>query len=231
MTIGEQREALEDVRLDKPKNLRVRVYDTVRNRIQAGLIAQDERIVDLELAALLGISRMPVREALMQLVHEGALESTSRGFTLRTFSDQEVEDIFEIRCLLEPPAAASAAGNMGIAALHKLETALHQCEATSEANNVHGFIISNADFRSTWLAQVSNRHLSSTIARFADQVQAIRLATLQTKAVRADAIERMWTLCEAFRAKSAQDAASRTKKQILAALGAFRRYRRAKAGM
>ena len=68
--------------------------------------------MDVEIANEFGVSRMPVREALMQLVHDGMIESTSRGFVLRRYSDREIEEIFEIRRLLEPAAAAIAAKKM-----------------------------------------------------------------------------------------------------------------------
>ena len=213
-------------KLTKSKSLREQVYESVRNRIRDGSITQDERLVDLELAAELGVSRMPVREALMQLVHEGMLESTSRGFMLRTFPPEEIEQIFEVRRLLEPAAAASAAQNMNTASLRQLEGAIRRCELSSEANDVRAFIVSIAEFRGVWLQRVPNVRLIDVIVRFADHVQAIRLTTLQTKAVRDDAVKRMRTLCESFRTGDAAGAATKTEKQVLAALDAFRRYHR-----
>lgn len=210
-------------RLTKSKSLREQVYESVRNRIRDGSITQEERLVDLELAAQLGVSRMPAREALMQLVHEGMLESTSRGFMLRTFLPHEIEEIFEIRRLLEPAAAASAAKNMSIASLHQLEGAIRQCEISSEAGDVHAFIVSIAEFRGLWLQRVPNMQLAEVIVRFADHVQAIRLATLRGKSVRDDALKRMRSLCESFRAEDSAGAAAKIEMQVLAALDAFRR--------
>jgi hypothetical protein len=61
---------------------RTRIHDALRSRLLQGEIAPDMRLVDHAIAAEMGVSRMPVREALMQLVSEGYLESTSRGFRL-----------------------------------------------------------------------------------------------------------------------------------------------------
>lgn len=223
MTSPEERNSPE--RLAKPKRLRQQVYETVRDRIKGGVITEEDRIVDLELASELGISRMPVREALMQLVNEGMLESTSRGFVLRTFTDREIAEIFEVRRLLEPAAAASAALTMSIAVLHSLEVAIGQCEKSSKANDVRKFVQYSAEFRTTWLEQVPNTMLTSTITRFADQVQAVRLVTLRHASVRGDAVARMWRLCEAFRAKDPLEAATRTEAQVTAAYEAYRRTR------
>ena len=53
--------------VSKPKNLREQVYELMRARIAHGQLTFDDRLVDLDIAANLNISRMPVREALMQL--------------------------------------------------------------------------------------------------------------------------------------------------------------------
>ncbi|TIP73080.1 MAG: GntR family transcriptional regulator, partial [Mesorhizobium sp.] len=54
-------------------NLRAQVYQQIRQTIQRGELAPGQKLVDVDIAAQLGISRMPVRDALMQLVHEGYL--------------------------------------------------------------------------------------------------------------------------------------------------------------
>src|ERR1700744_2293874 len=93
-------------------SLRVRVYKEVLEKLQRGEIGTEDRLVDVALAATLGVSRMPVREALMQLTHEGYLVGTSRGFMVATLTAGEVADIFEVRRLLEPRAAANAARDL-----------------------------------------------------------------------------------------------------------------------
>lgn len=62
-------------------NHRQRIHDIIRDRILRGEVGSEDRLVDTATAAEIGVSRMPLREALMQLVSEGYLESTTRGFT------------------------------------------------------------------------------------------------------------------------------------------------------
>src|ERR1700734_51153 len=101
-------------------SLRARVYNEVLTRLKRGDIATGERLVDVALAATLGISRMPVREALLQLAHEGYLIGTSRRFMIATLTPGEIADIFEVRRLLEPRAAANAARDLTPAARKEL---------------------------------------------------------------------------------------------------------------
>ena len=54
-------------------NLSTLAYEALRERVRRGLISPDDRLVDTEIANQLAVSRMPVREALLQLVAEGVL--------------------------------------------------------------------------------------------------------------------------------------------------------------
>ena len=86
--------AVEPVKVVKAASLREQIYERLRERVHTGQLTFDDRLVDVDIANEFGVSRMPVREALMQLVHDGMIESTSRGFGLRRYSDQEIAEIF-----------------------------------------------------------------------------------------------------------------------------------------
>jgi DNA-binding GntR family transcriptional regulator len=164
--------------LSRPDSLRTRIYASLRARIHKGEIASGERLVDNDIARQLGVSRMPVREALMQLMYEGYLVSTSRGFMMPQLSAADVTEIFDIRRLLEPEAASLAASHLSLRAEKQLRAAVnHAVRAVSRCSG-EGLIIANGAFRKAWLAEVPNRRLADSIARFADQVQLVRQQTL-----------------------------------------------------
>ena len=210
----------------KPASLREQIYDHLRERIHAGLLTFDDRLVDVDIANKFGVSRMPVREALMQLVHDGMLESTTRGFVLRRYSDKEVEEIFEIRRLLEPAAAMIAARNMTDAALETMDSAIAAGIKASKANDFAAFVIANATFRRAWLEQVPNTQLVAALARYIDHVQVIRLVTLSQKQVREDVLERLRAIHDAFRAGKADRVSTLFKQHVDAAVLAYSTYRR-----
>jgi len=210
----------------KPARLREQVYDHLRERIQAGQITFDDRLVDVDIANSFGVSRMPVREALMQLVHDGMLESTTRGFVLRRYSDLEIEEIFEIRRLLEPAAATIAAKNMTKSALSEMQSAIAECTKASRANNFAAFVIANAAFRRAWLARVPNSHLVASLERYVDHVQVIRLVTLSQPPVRADVLARLHEIHAAFGAGKTERVAALFKEHVDAAVLAYQTYRR-----
>ncbi|MBS1677003.1 MAG: GntR family transcriptional regulator [Actinobacteria bacterium] len=83
-----------------------RVYEALRGSVLAGEFRPGEHLVETELAERLGVSRVPVREALQKLKSEGLVEDApGRGLCARRFSAADVADIYNLRLGLEPIAA------------------------------------------------------------------------------------------------------------------------------
>ena len=86
-------------------NLSGELAGTLRNMIIDGALAAGERINEVHLAARLGVSRTPLREALARLGQEGALISVPRiGWFVRPLTLDELEQIYPMRALLDPEA-------------------------------------------------------------------------------------------------------------------------------
>lgn len=87
-----------------------RIFTIVRERIIAGTIPADRAIRQDALAAELGVSKIPLREAMARLEQEGLLEGVAnRGYMIAPLSAAQAEDIYGLRLKLEPEAAARAA--------------------------------------------------------------------------------------------------------------------------
>lgn len=173
-----------------------RVYLELRERLQRCEIGPDQRLVDVEVAATYGVSRMPAREALLRLANEGYLTGTTRGFVTPKLTMQDIADIFEIRAWLEPRAAANAARDMTAATRVVLAKAIARARAASD--NVDELILANIAFRQAWLGALRNERLIATIGRFVDHVQTIRLGTLRDPRTREVVIAGLEDLNEAF---------------------------------
>ena len=93
------------------RTLSERVFELVRERIVTGQLSNEVAIRQDALAAELGISKIPLREALARLEQEGLLTSQpNRGYFVRAMSAEEADEIYALRLALEPAAAAYAAG-------------------------------------------------------------------------------------------------------------------------
>ncbi|MDZ4135419.1 MAG: GntR family transcriptional regulator [Paracoccaceae bacterium] len=205
------------------KSHRDRIYELLCDRIQRGEIRSDVRLVDTTLAAELGVSRMPVRDALMRLAAEGYLEPTTRGFVLPSLSVAEVLDIFDIRRLLEPRAVALATQAMGPGALGVARRAVSDAGAALQSNDTGLLFKATEGFRTAWLAVVPNQFLRHTIHRYLVQVQAVRLATLRDATTRAVIVAGLRDLLAAFEARDAVAAADRMQHFVFEGEAAFRR--------
>jgi DNA-binding GntR family transcriptional regulator len=85
--------------------LRDQIYHEVLARIHRGDLSPGSRVRDTTLAQQLGVSRTPVREALLRLSREGVLDiETGRGFRLRPLARQELREVGGILASLEPLA-------------------------------------------------------------------------------------------------------------------------------
>ena len=88
------------------------VLDTLRKSIIAGAFAPGDHIAEGALAQQLGVSRAPVREAMMQLEREGLLVFDKRGAArVNSFTEGDFEEIFSLRLTLETMAARLASRN------------------------------------------------------------------------------------------------------------------------
>lgn len=206
-------------------NHRQRIYDVIRSRILRGEVAPDDRLVDTSIAAEMGVSRMPVREAMMQLVSEGYLEGTTRGFALPRLGDERIAEIFLLRRLLEPRAAASAALAMTGAELAILRQTFADSEATLISADFETFYRASESFRDAWLSAVPNTELRAAIQRYVGQVQAVRLATMRTPEIHRVIVAGQRDLLDAFVRRDSLDSGDRILRFVLEAEASWLRTR------
>ncbi|CAE6855838.1 hypothetical protein R69746_07573 [Paraburkholderia aspalathi] len=190
--------AVDSASHEPKQNIRERVYQYVREKIRKGEVTFEHKLVDHEIAALLGVSRMPVREALLQMKSEGLLEGTARGFMLRRFTPTDIANIFETRLLLEPTAACEACRYATLEGLGRMRSAIAAAEQAYSSNDSARFIEASEAFRAAWVSMVPNPHLVQTIDRLRDHVEAVRLATLRDRDVQKTALENNRAILDSF---------------------------------
>lgn len=178
------------------------VYIDIRNRIRGADIRQGDRLVDTTIAAELGVSRMPVREAMLRLVHEGYLVGTTRGFMLPELSRKDVLDIFEVRKLIEPRAAALAAYHLDMEGTIALEANYRSAVEAVERSEYQPLADSIRNFRQAWMDAVPNDRLTAIITRFADHVQVVQFSTLRDASTRQVVIKLLADQLQGFQARN-----------------------------
>ena len=145
-----------------------RAYNTLRAGIIEGVHAPGARVTEQQVAASAGVSRTPVREALRRLEAEGLLRFVPhRGAFVTSWSDQDAEDIFELRAMLEGYGARLAAGKATTEDVHQLRRlAEHQCREAAERSP--GYLERIADLNSQFhrrlLQAAASTRLQATLA-------------------------------------------------------------------
>jgi DNA-binding GntR family transcriptional regulator len=144
------------------RTLSDQVFEIVREQIVTGKLPDDTPIRQDALANELGVSKIPLREALARLEQDGLLTSqANRGYVVRPMSITELEDIYDLRLKIEPGAAAYAS---------TVSTEEDRVEATqaferldqAAATNLGEVAIRNREFH-TALVRPGRRHLTTQL--------------------------------------------------------------------
>ena len=108
------------------------VYARLHGMVVSNVLRSGQKLVDRELAELLGVSRTPVREALGRLAMTGLIENRARrGYYVSRFSADQISDLYEFRVMLEVNAATLAARHARSCDLDEFERILGDLSSPS----------------------------------------------------------------------------------------------------
>ncbi len=157
------------------RDLPSEVYSLIRSRILSFTILPDVKISDKDIAKELGISRTPVREALIRLVGHGLVQSQhNRGFTVRAFTVKEVEDIYALREALELLAVKLALKNLNEDRIQVLRNLLDGYPDLIASGNRNEFNKADEDFHMLIAEFTDNKPLKAQLNSLHDQLSILR---------------------------------------------------------
>lgn len=146
--------------LKRPSNLRETVLERLRTAIITGELAEGELHSAPTLGSSLGVSATPVREAMMELAREGLVETVkNKGFRITGMSDQELDDLAEIRLLIEPPTVAKVVGQLSEETLKRLEEIADACYDAAEKEHLGDYLRFDREFHALVLKRAGNAQL------------------------------------------------------------------------
>ncbi len=173
------RESLLPIKLDNYKPLRELVFESLREAIINGKLAPGERLMEIQMAEEMGVSRTPVREAIRKLELEGLVVMIPRkGAYVAGLSLKDIADVFEIRGALEGLAAELASERITDTELEELERYLVKISEDSETGNVDKVVETDTDFHSLIYKASRNQWLSQIIGNLREQIQRFRTTSL-----------------------------------------------------
>ena len=145
-------------------SLRDSVTQALRERIVSGDLAPGSRVVERQVADQLGVSRVPVREALRMLEREGFLEErATRGMVVRRLDPDDVEMLFAVRESLEAVLSRRLVDVLDDTGLAALDGLVASADAHDRAGRHTEAVRANAEFHSALVDLARSRVLSSII--------------------------------------------------------------------
>lgn len=142
--------------------------DLIRRAILDGRLGPGERLTEEQLARDLCISRTPIREALRVLQAEGLVDSAPyQSSTVRIYAPEDLDDIYQLRALLEGHAARRAATSITGAGLERLRASNERLVALGDATdaNVHQIVEENLYFHTTVLEIAASDRLTEMVRK------------------------------------------------------------------
>jgi DNA-binding GntR family transcriptional regulator len=134
---------------------------TLRAAILAGRLPDGARLRQTDLADRLGISRTPIREALVRLQQEGLVELLSGGgVRVKVLDLDEAVELYDLREVLDGLAARLAAGRADVATRARLERALTRQAQCVERGDAGPWFAAHVAFHEEIVRAAGNRHLS-----------------------------------------------------------------------
>ncbi|MEQ8708646.1 MAG: GntR family transcriptional regulator [Rhodospirillales bacterium] len=158
-------------------------YRELKRRILDNELSPGANLLEQEIAAELGMSRTPAREAMMRLANEGLVEVKPRhGMRVLPISADDMEEIYLILTSLESTAAAVVA-KRGLTTdeFAALETAVSEMDNALTRDDLSAWARADERFHQLLLHYCANRRLTALVENFWDQAHRVRMVTLKLR--------------------------------------------------
>lgn len=183
-------------------------YAQIKQRILDNDMPPGFQVLEAELALQFGMSRTPIREALLRLQSEGFVRvAPRRGMLVLPIAPEDMSEIYQIITALETAAVESLAErNPSPAMLSVLDTAVDDMDRALAADDLEGWAEADERFHRALLELCGNRRLAATAMMFRDQIRRTRRLTLRLRAKPTRSINAHRQLVDAIRSGDAEGA-------------------------
>lgn len=148
------------------RNASAAATELIREAIIDGRLAPGHRLKEEELARELGISRTPVREALLLLQAEGLVDAEpNRGATVRSHTAEDLDDMYQLRALLEGYAARQAATHISEGGICKLRESCERFDRLRVEDDLRDLVKENLFFHNTILEAAGSERLAAMVRK------------------------------------------------------------------
>jgi DNA-binding GntR family transcriptional regulator len=175
------------------------VAESLRAALVSGRMVPGTTYSIPALAEQFGVSATPVREAMLDLVNEGIMSAVpNKGFRVVELSDAELDQITELRRLLEVPTVGELAGAIDRAAVRRLRSLADAVSDAARRGDVVGYVEADRELHLALLAEAGNPRLVEMVGRLRDQSRLYGLEQLAAEGVLVDSAAEHMRLIDAL---------------------------------
>lgn len=188
----------------------------LRSAILSGELVPDRQYSASGLAEQFGVSRTPVREALLELARAGMIRiDKNRGVRIIATALNEVVECFQVRLMLETPAAARAAEIVDDVSFQEVQARFDDMQKAADLNDADATLRADRDFHLALLALAGNKKLVNVLEDLRNLVLTRGIATAPTARSCQELVDDHRDILEAVRLKDPIGAAAAMRRHIL----------------
>ena len=185
--------------------LRELVFTTLRQAILKGELQPGERLMEIQLAEKMGVSRTPIREAIRKLANEGLVTMIPRkGAIVAGISEKMLRDVLRVRMVLEKMAYEYAFENITDEAIEDLKAAERGFEAAVESNDLVGIAEADEKFHFIIYEAAGNDKLMEILTTLKENMYRYRMEYAKNRDIRTDLIEDHRAIVETLAERDAE---------------------------
>lgn len=205
----------EDQKRKKKRLLREQVYSSIKNAIISGEFEPNKRLIEEKLAEDMKTSRTPVREAIQKLEKEGLIYRLPRGgFAVKSVTEEEVEEIFGLRGILEGYAGFLATERIVPEELKALEDIIRKEDECLQNMNVDDFIRLDGEFHDVLYRAAKNTRLYNLLNDLRDYMYRYRVIILRYQRKYHLAVQDHREMVSSMKAKNARQVEKLVRKHM-----------------
>lgn len=201
--------------IKKPLPLAKIALKSLRDSILSGKLVPNETYNEIALAKKLGISRTPVREALLELSSQGLITFLPRvGVRINHFTEQDVKEIFELRKAIELFAVAKVSKDFLRHDFASLEATLQSQREAIKKENFLAFLNVDREFHLTFTRLTNNKRLLTTLENIRDMIQVMSIRALAIEIRAKEVVEEHEKVIEAVKKGLSEKAVQEMEKHL-----------------
>ena len=164
---------------DRTENLSEQIARTLRASLVSGRLVPGVTYSVPALAEEFGVSSMPVREAMLQLVQQGLMRSVpNKGFRVVELSPRELDEIMQLRLLVEVPTVVKVAADVSDKTMRELRRIARDITRAAKSGALVEYIESDRQFHRTLTALAKNERLDELIDDLRSRSRLVGLGSL-----------------------------------------------------